>query len=60
MFWFLKKTSVQQTLFGDNIIIEYWGVNYLGDALLIPNFQPTTNDVNPRLDLENYENKKKK
>ena len=45
---------VQKTLFGEEIVVEYVGLNYNGDEIIIPNFQPLLVDDNPRLDEENH------
>ncbi len=52
-----KKPSIQKTLFGDDIIVEYYGLNVFGETIKIPNFQPY--DDNPRLDEENEDGKRK-
>lgn len=38
--------------------MEYIGENCDGELIRIPNFQPVKDD-NPRLDMENYETKRK-
>ena len=52
-------TKIQQTLFGEKIIIEYLGINHTGKIIRIPNYQPIPTDNNPRLDIENTETKRK-
>lgn len=52
----MKRQAIQKTLFGEDIILEYYGKDIHGNVILIPNFQPY--DDNPRLDVENEEGKR--
>lgn len=52
-------TSIQKTLFDDDKITGYYGLNAFGETIFIPNFQPLPYDDNPRLDMENEKTKRK-
>ena len=56
----MKRTSIQKTLFNQDIIVEYQGVNAFGEVITIPNFQPLEHDDNSRLDMKNIQTKQKK
>ena len=47
-----EKCTIQKTLFGDEIVKEYTGVDAWGETIVIPNFQPLDVDDNPRLDTK--------
>ena len=53
----MKKQTIQKTLFGEDILVEYKGIDVHGNTIMIPNFQPY--DDNPRLDVENEDGKRK-
>lgn len=54
-----KRNTFQSTLF-ENKSESYIGLNAWGEPIEIPNFQPLVHDDNPRLDMENIKNKRKR